>query len=163
MRWKALLFGGIPLALGLLTIWVAVEAFDPAWTAHVVKGQYLVDSPRWIRVPVFLATAVLLVLMGIWMLWAGLTGAVVAVIDNHSVTARTIFGRRRQLPWSSVVAAKRKKNQLVLSPAGTDTPSQEIWDRRSVLPDVGMLDAASRDIEALVSRHRPDIVFRDVK
>src|SRR5262245_42927016 len=101
--------------------------------------------------------------MGLWMLWAGLTRAVVVAADRRAIGARTIFGRYRELPWSSIVEAKRMKIRLVLSPAGTDTIGQQIWDRKSVLLDVGMLEGEPRDIEVVVHHYRPDLVFRHVK
>ncbi|MGH6890902.1 MAG: hypothetical protein ACREEP_01465, partial [Dongiaceae bacterium] len=146
-----------------LMIWVGAEALDPAWTAQVTRGQYLVDAPNWVRSPVILATAAVVLLTGLWMLWAGLTRAAVVTADSRAISARTIVGRQRRLVWADIVDAKRRKNQLVLSPPGVDTISQEIWDRKSVFLDGGMLDAAKGEIEALVQRHRPDLLFRDVK
>ena len=49
VRWKGLLFGAMPVALGGLMIWIGIEAFDPSWTAQVAKGQWLVNAPVWIR------------------------------------------------------------------------------------------------------------------
>ena len=160
--WKSFLFGSLPIALGGLMIWVGIEALDPDWTAQVTKGQYLVDAPPWVRGPVILASAAILVAPGLRLVWAGLTRAPVVTIDQSMIAARTIFSRRRQLPWARIVEAKRK-NQLILSPAGTNTLSQEIWDLKSVVLDTGMLDVGGRDIEALVLHHRPGLVFRDVK
>jgi hypothetical protein len=163
VRWKALLFGGLPIALAGVMIWVGIQALDPAWTAQVPKGQYLVDAPVWIRSPVIFTTAIAVLLPGLWMFWAGVSRSVVATFDSHSISARTLYGRRRRLDWASIVIAKRKRNQLILSPSGTGTLGQEIWDRKSVLLDVGMLEAPVGEIERLVLRQRADLVFRDVK
>lgn len=163
VRWKALLFGSVPVALGALMIVVGIEAADPKWTAEVARGQFLVDAPTWIRSPVMLATGGFVFAMGAWLLWAVTTGVKVVEADAAGVAARTIFGRLRQVKWPEIVDAKRKKNQLILSPAGTDSLGQEIWDRKSVFLDIGMLDAPPGEVEALVHQHRPDLVFRDIK
>ena len=163
VRWKAALFGALPAALGLLMVWVGVAAIDPTWTAQVSKGQNLVDAPNWLRSPVILATAIVLLIPSCWLLWASITHATVVETTDLGIVAHTMFGRKRSVAWASIVDAKRKKNQLVLSPVGTDTVLQEIWDRRSVFLDIGMLDAPVGAMEALVHRHRPDIAFRDAK
>ncbi len=96
---------------------------------------------------------------GLWLLYAGLTNASVVTATEEAITARTLFGRRRQLAWRDIVVAKRKKNQIILSPTGTDTVGQEIWDRKSVFLDIGTLNAAPGAAEALITRHRPDLVI----
>ncbi len=144
-------------------IWIGIEAFDPAWTAQVARGQFLVDAPYWIRSPVMLATGGFVFGMGAWLLLATAMGAAVVVADSEGIAARTIFGRLRRLKWSEIVDAKRKKNQLILSPAGTGTLDQEIWDRKSVFLDIGMLDAPPGAFETLVRQHRSDLVFREIK
>lgn len=161
--WKGLLFGALPVALGGLMIWIGIEAFDPLWTAQVAKGQWLVNAPFWIRSPLMLATGGFVFGMGAWLLYATLLGVTVVTADNDGIAARTIFGRLRQLKWSEIVDAKKKKNQLILSPAGIDTLGQEIWDRKSVFLDTGMLDAAPGAVEALIKQHRPGLNFRDAK
>jgi hypothetical protein len=163
VRWKALLFGALLLALGAAMIWVGTEALDPSWTAQVSRGQYLVDAPFWLRGPVFLVIGALVFVCGAWPLMSTILRMPVVVADGDQIRARTTFGRLRQLPWSRIVAAKRKKNQLILSPAGTNTFAQEIWEHKSVLLDVGMLAAASDELEKLVLTHRPDLMFVDVK
>jgi len=159
VRWKALVFGALAAGFAGLAVWVAIEALDPAWTAQVTKGQALVDAPVWVRVPVMLAVAAVMLMPGVWQLWAALTGATVVTVGDSGIAARTSFGRRRYLAWSEIVGAKAKKNQIVLSPAGIDTIWQEIWDRKSVLLDTGMLDAAPGEVEALIARYRPELVI----
>ena len=163
VQWKGLLFGSIPGALGGLMIWIGIEAFDPSWTAEVSKGQWLVNAPVWIRSPVMLATGGFVFGMGAWLLFATLSGVAVVTADDDGIAARTIFGRLRRLQWSEVVDAKKKKNQLILSPVGIDTIGQEIWDRKSVFLDIGMLDAPPGAVEALVKQHKPGLGFRAIK
>ena len=140
-------------------IWLGVEALDPSWMAHVARGQFIVDAPVWVRAPLLFVTGGFVLTPGLWLLYAGLTNAAVVTATEQSITARTLFGRRRQLAWREIVVAKRKKNQIILSPAGTDTVSQEIWDRKSVFLDIGTIDAAPGAAEALIARHRPDLVI----
>ena len=163
VRWKGLLFGSIPVALGGLMIWIGIEAFDPSWTAEVSKGQWLVNAPVWIRSPVMLATGGFVFGMGAWLLFATLSGVAVVTADDDGIAARTIFGRLRELKWSEIVDAKKKKNQLILSPVGIDTIGQEIWDRKSVFLDIGMLDASPGAVEALIKQHKPGLDFREIK
>ncbi len=163
VRWKALLFGALPLALGIGMVWIGIEAFDPAWTAQVTRGQALADAPFWIRAPVMLAVGIIVLGAGFWPLMSTAFQIPVVVADDQQIASRTLFGRPRRLRWADIVAAKRKKNQLVLSPAGINTIGQEIWDRKSVNLDVGLLAAAPGEVEALVLLHRPDLVFQDVK
>ena len=96
---------------------------------------------------------------GLWLLLAGLANAPVVTATEEAITARTLFGRQRRLAWRDIMVAKRKKNQIILSPAGTDTVGQEIWDRKSVFLDIGTLDAAPGATETLITRHRPDLVI----
>ena len=110
--------------------------------------------------PVSFATYAGLVLApGLWLLFAGLTNATVVTATEEAIAARTLFGRQRRLTWADITFAKRKKNQIILSPAGTDTVGQEIWDRRSVFLDIGTLDVAPGAMETLIARHRPDLVI----
>ena len=51
--------------------------------------------------------------------------------------------------------------QIVLSPVGNSGLLAEIWDRKSVLIDVGMLDRPVADVEALIRRFRPDLTIDD--
>jgi hypothetical protein len=162
IRWKAVLFGGMMLALAGLMIWVGIDAFDPAWTATVTDGEWLVAAPYWIRAPFILVIALFVGVPGLWMLWAAASGAPVVIADQVTITARTIFGRRRSLCWAAIVDAKRKQNQIILAPEGTNGLIHEIWDRRSVHLDTGMLEGDRFALEALVHRYRPDLVFRDV-
>jgi hypothetical protein len=158
-RWKALLFGVVPAGLGGLMIGLGVYALDPAWTAQVARGQYLVDAPVWVRSPVMFATGAAVLIPGLWLLFAALRNSPVVIANDRMIAARTLFGRLRQLDWDAIVAAKRKKNQIILSPLGVNTLGQEIWDRKSVFQDIGMLDAAAGEIEALVHSHRPDVAI----
>ena len=157
--WKAVLFGVIPAALGAGMIWIGVLALDPTWTAEVAKGQFLVDAPPWIRSPVMFATGAFVFVPGLRLLIAAATHASVVSMDDRGVSARTIFGRLRHLDWPAVKSVKRKKNQIILSPVGADTLGQEIWDRISVVLDIGMLDAPAAELEAHIRRHRPDLVI----
>ena len=159
-RWKALVFGGLLSALAALMAWVGIAALDPDWTAQVAKGQYLVDAPAWLRAPVMLAVAAVCGQSGLWQLGAGLLGLPVVRIDDQGIEARTSFGRRRRLAWDAIVQMTRRRNQLILSPAGTAAIGQEIWDRLSVILDVGMLDAEPAQIEDLIKRFRPDLLER---
>ena len=163
VTWKGLLIGSVPVVLGGLMIWIGLEALDPSWTAQVAKGQWLVNTPFWIRSPVMFATGGFVLGMGAWLLFATLSGVKVVTADNEGIAARTIFGRLRRLQWSEVVDAKKKKNQLILSPVGTDTLGQEIWDRKSVFLDIGMLDAPPGAVEALIKQHKPGLDFREIK
>ena len=159
VRWKAVLFGLVPTLLGAAMIGIGVVALDPTWTAQVARGPYLVDAPVWIRSPVMFATGGFVFVPGLRLLYAAVSNARIATFDEHGITARTLFGRRRHVEWRSIQTAKRKKNQIILSPADVDTLGQEIWDRKSVFLDIGMLDAVDGDIEAQVRRHRPDLVI----
>jgi hypothetical protein len=112
-----------------------------------------------VRSPVMFATGAAVLIPGLWLLFAALKNAPVVVANDHAITARTLFGRFRHLAWADIAAVKRKKNQLILSPAGVDTIGQEIWDRKSVFLDIGALCAAPGEFEALVGRHRPDLII----
>ena len=158
-RWKALVFGAVSAALGALMIGLGVVALDPSWTAHVARGQFIVDAPVWVRAPVLFVTGVFVLAPGLWLLFAGLTNATVVTAIEQAIVARTLFGRQRRLAWTDITVAKRKKNQIILSPVGTDTVGQEIWDRKSVFLDIGTLDVAPGAAEALIARHRPDVVI----
>ena len=159
VRWKAVLFGAVPAALGALMIGLGVYALDPTWTADVVRGQFLVNAPVWLRSPVMFATGAAVLMPGLWLLFAALTNAAVVIANNQRITARTLFGRFRQLAWTEIAVVKRKKNQIILSPTGVDTIGQEIWDRKSVFLDIGTLDAVPGEFEALIARHRPDLTI----
>ena len=100
VRWKAVLFGLVPVVLGGLMIWIGLEAIDPSWTAQVAKGQWLVNAPFWIRSPVMLATGGFVSGMGAWLLFATLSGVAVVTAGDEGIAARTIFGRLRELKWS---------------------------------------------------------------
>jgi hypothetical protein len=157
---KAIGFGLFMLALGALTVWVATELVDPLWVALSDDGVLLQIMPRWIRTPlVVLMGIVVLIPPGVAMLWAGLTGRVIVRADAAGIAARTIFGRLRRIRWGDIVAARRKQNRIMLSPAGVDTIDQRIWDRKSVLLDVGMLEGGPAVAEALIRRYRPDLVI----
>ena len=80
-------------------------------------------------------------------------------MDDQTISSRTIFGRQRQLAWHMVGSVRRlrRENQIVLSPVGNSGLLAEIWDRKSVMIDVGMLDRPVADVEALIRRFRPDI------
>jgi hypothetical protein len=162
VRWKALLFGAVPAALGGLMIGLGVYALDPTWTAHVARGQYLVDAPAWVRSPVMFATGAVVLIPSLWLLFAALKNATVVIATDHTIAARTLFGRFRQLAWTEIAVVKRKKNQIILSPVGVDTIGQEIWDRKSVFFDIGTLAAAPGELEALVVRHRADLIIPPV-
>ena len=108
-------------------IGLGVLALDPAWTAHVARGQYLVDARVWVRSPVMFATGAVVLMPGLWLLFAALVKPPVVVANDRTITARTLFGRLRRLDWDAIVAAKRKKNQIILSPVGRG----QRWARRS--------------------------------
>ena len=158
-RSKAFAFGAMMLAIGAGIAWLAWDALDPGWTSPIEDGALLQALPYWVRVPFIVAIAIIVLTPGVTMVWSGLTNAVVVRANADGISARTIFGRRRYLSWDDIVSAKGfgAENQIVLSPAGAETLVQEIWDRKSVLLDVGMLEAPPRDVEALVTRHRPDL------
>ena len=158
-RSKALAFGTMMLAIGAGIAWLAWDALDPDWTSPTDDGALLQALPYWVRVPFIMVIATIVLTPGVTMLSSGLRDTVVVRADADGISARTIFGRRRYLSWDNIVSAKGfgAENQIVLSPAGADTLGQEIWDRKSVLLDIGMLEVPPRDVEALVTRHRPDL------
>jgi hypothetical protein len=160
-RSKALAFGAMMLAIGAGIAWLAWDALDPGWTSPTDDGALLQALPYWVRVPFILAIATIVLTPGVTMVWSGLRNAVVVRADSEGISARTIFGRRRYLAWDDIVSARRfgTENQIILSPMGADTLVQEIWDRKSVLLDVGMLETPARDVEALLARHRPDLTI----
>lgn len=153
VRWKALLFGGVLASIAVMMLWVGLQSLDPAWTATVTKGQSLVDAPAWVRAPVILGVALFCAVPGLWQIFAGYLRWPVVRFDEQGIEARTSFGRRRHLAWESVVEVKRKKNQLILSPPGVNTIGQEIWDRKSVILDIGMLDIKSQAIDDLITHN----------
>lgn len=157
VRWKALLFGGVLTSLAVLMMWVGLASLDPTWTAQVTKGQYLVNSPNWIRAPIIVGAAVFCAMPGLWQLCAGLLRWPIVQFDDQRIEARTSFGRVRRLAWKEIAQVKRKKNQLILSPTGINTLGQEIWDRKSIILDVGMLEVSPQAIEDLIARHRPEL------
>lgn len=161
VRWKAVLFGGIATAIAMATLWVGIEAADPSWTATVTKGQWLVDAPAAVRAPALIAFAGFLLVPSLWLIAAGLAGAIVVTITDTGISARTTFGRPRRLGWPDVVAIRRSRNRITLSPAEVDTLGQQIWDRRSVLIDTGMLDVAPCELESVIRRLRPDLALVD--
>ena len=159
VAWKAWLFGGMLAAIGLLTVWVGISALNPAWTADVSDGQWLVATPWWVRGPFMLSMALVMLVPGVWQLYAALTHAPVIQCGEHTIAARSSFGRWRRIAWSDIVSIKKEPNQMILSPAGSDTVAAEIWDRRSVLLDIGMLDAAPGEIISLIQQHRPHLAI----
>ena len=159
--WKALLFGAMMAAIGCGILWVGVQSLDPAWTAEVQDGQLLVDLPWFLRGPFFLLMGLVVVTPGGWLIYAGLARTPVVRIDATGIAARTIVGRTQALDWPQIVTARRRTNRLILSPAGIDSYWLQVWDRKSVIVDAGMIDAGPGEIEALVARHRPDLVFID--
>jgi len=160
-RSKALAFGAMMLAIGAGIAWLAWDALDPGWTSPTDDGALLQALPYWVRVPFILAIATIVLTPGVTMVWSGLRNAVVVRADSEGISARTIFGRRRYLAWDDIVSARRfgTENQIILSPMGADTLVQEIWDRKSVLLDAGMVEIPLRDVEALLARHRPDLTI----
>ena len=93
------------------------------------------------------------------MVWAGLSNRIIVHADANQISSRTIFGRRRTLPWPAIGSGKywRKENQIVLSPIGQGGIAEEIWDRKSVLIDVGMLDRSVADVERMIHHFLPDL------
>lgn len=150
------------LAIGIGIAWLAWDALDPGWTSPTDDSAFLQALPYWVREPFILVIATIVLTPGVTMVWSGLRNAVVVQADDEGIAARTIFGRRRYLAWEDIVSARGlgAENQIVLSPAGADAFMQEIWDRKSVLLDVGMLETPPRDVEALLARHRPDLKIR---
>ena len=88
-RWKAVLFGAVPAALGALMIGLGVAALDATWTAHVARGQFIVDAPVWVRSPVLFVTGAFVLAPGLWLLFAGLTNATVVTATEQAIVART--------------------------------------------------------------------------
>ena len=159
VRWKAVVFGGLIAALGLLAAWVGIDALNSNWTAAVADGEWLVAAPWWLRGPVMIAMGLFMLKPGLWQLFAAATDAVVVQSDDEAIAARTSLGRLRRLAWRDIAGAKQQQNQIVLSPAGIDTLGQEIWDRKSVILDIGMLDAAPGEIAGVIQHHRPDVTW----
>jgi hypothetical protein len=103
----------------------------------------------------------IVLLPGAMMVWAGLTQRIIVRADSDGISSRTIFGRRRSLAWDAVGSVRRwqRENQIVISPLGHGGLADEIWDRKSVLIDVGMLDRPVADVEAMVRQFRPDLAI----
>ena len=160
-RSKALAFGLLMLAIGGAICWVAWDALDSAWRSPNNDGALLQALPAWIRVPFFVLIGSIILIPGAMMLFAGITNRVIVHADAERITSRTIFGRRRALPWNVVGSVKRwgKENQIVLSPIGHGGLREEIWDRQSILIDVGMLDWSVSDVEQMIRRFRPDLTI----
>ena len=152
------------LGIGSMIGWVAWDAFDPAWRAPGDDGALLQALPAYARVAFFVVIGLVVLAPGAWMLWAGLADLPVVRIDGQNISSRTIFGRQRQLAWHMVGSVKRlqRENQIVLSPLGNSGLLTEIWDRKSVLIDVGMLDRPPADVEAMIRRLRPDLTIDDL-
>ena len=164
MRYRrrlAFVFGAMMLAIGGAICFVAWEALDPAWQSPSDDGALLQALPAWVRVPFFLFVGGIVVLPGAMMLWAGLSNRTIVYADANQISSRTIFGRRRTLPWHAIGSAKywRKENQIVLSPIGHGGIAEEIWDRKSVLIDVGMLAHSVADVERMIQQFRPDLTI----
>ena len=160
-RIKTFGFGGILLAIGAAIGWVAWDALDPAWISPNDDGALLQALPAWVRVLFFVATGCVLLVPGTVMVWAGLRNLNIVRADAEGISSRTIFGRRRYLPWQAIGSAKRwgRENQIALSPIGHGGLAEEIWDRKSVLIDVGMLDRPVADVEAMIRHFRPDLAI----
>ena len=156
-RGKAIGFGLVMLALGAAMVWVAVEVLETV-AAMLGNGALLQGMPTWSKAPlVVVLAAAMLTPAGAAILWAGMTGRVIVRADAAGIAARTIFGRVRRIKWADIAGVKRQQNRIVLSPAGVDTIDQRIWDRRSVLLDVWMLEGGPAAIEALIRRYRPEL------
>ena len=162
-RSKALVFAAIMLGIGGMIGWVAWDAIDPAWRAPSDDGALLQALPAFVRVPFFVVVGLVVLAPGVWILWAGLANLPVVRMDDQNISSRTIFGRQRRLAWHMVGSVRRlrRENQIVLSPVGNSGLLAEIWDRKSVLIDVGMLDRPVADVEALIRRFRPDLTIDD--
>lgn len=160
-RSKAFGFGAMMLAIGGAIAFVAWEALDPAWQSPSDDGALLQALPAWVRVPFFLLIGAIVILPGAMMVWAGLTNRIIVQADANHISSRTIFGRRRAMPWHAIGLAQywRKENQIALSPIGHGGIAEEIWDRKSVLIDVGMLDHTVADVERMVRHFRPDLTI----
>jgi len=161
-RSKAFAFGAIMLGIGSGILWVASEALDPIWRSPSDDGALLQALPAYVRVPFMLAIGALILEPGAMMLWAGLTNRIIVSADAVGISSRTIFGYRRELAWQSIGSVKHwgRENQIALSPRGSGGLAQEIWDRKSVLIDVGMLDRSVADVEAVIKRFRPDLAVQ---
>lgn len=162
-RSKALVFAAIMLGIGGMIGWVAWDAIDPAWRAPSDDGALLQALPAFVRVPFFVVVGLVVLAPGVWILCAGLANLPVVRMDDQNISSRTIFGHQRRLAWHVVgsVTRLRRENQIVLSPVGNSGLLAEIWDRKSVLIDVGMLDRPVADVEALIRRFRPDLTIDD--
>ena len=162
-RSKALVFAAIMLGIGGMIGWVAWDAIDPAWRAPSDDGALLQALPAFVRVQFFVVVGLVVLAPGVWILCAGLANLPVVRMDDQNISSRTIFGRQRRLAWHMVgsVTRLRRENQIVLSPVGNSGLLAEIWDRKSVLIDVGMLDRPVADVEALIRRFRPDLTIDD--
>ena len=160
-RSKALGLGIMMLAIGGAIGFLAWEALDPAWQSPGDDGALLQALPTWVRVPFFVLIGGVVLLPGLMMVWAGLTKRIIVQADANHISSRTIFGHRRTLPWHAIGSAQywRKENQIALSPIGHGGIAEEIWDRKSVLIDVGMLDHTVADVERMVRHFRPDLTI----
>jgi len=105
------------------------------------------------------ATGAVVLMPGLWLLFAALENAAVVIANDQAITARTLFGRLRQIAWTEIAVVKRKKNQIILSPAGIDYNRPRDLGSKSVFLDIGTLCAAPGEFEALVGRHRPDLII----
>jgi hypothetical protein len=161
-RSKAFAFSAIMLGIGAAIAWVCLEALDPAWSAPDDNGAVLQPLPVFVRVPFMAVLGALILTPGAMMLWSGLTNRIIVRADAVSISSRTIFGRRRELPWQSIGSVKRygRENQIVLSPLGHGGLADEIWDRKSVLIDVGMLDQPVARVESVIRLFRPDLAIQ---
>ncbi len=158
-RSKAHAFGAIMFGIGSMIAWVAWDALDPGRRSPSDDGAALQALPAFVRVRFFAAIGLIVLAPGATMLWASLANLPIVRIHGRCISDRTIFGRRRKLAWRSVgsVTRLRREYQIVVSPAGHGGLLEEIWDRKLVLLDVGMLDRSVDEVEAIVRRFRPDL------
>lgn len=155
-RSKALGFGAAMLGIGSAIAWLAL---DTLWHAPIDDGAVLQTLPSLISVPILALVAGILLTPGLMMVWAGLTNRIIVRADAEVISSRTIFGRSRTLRWLSIGSVKRwgRENQIVLSPIGYDGLAAEIWDRKSVLIDAGMLERSVAEVEEIIRHFRPDL------
>lgn len=162
VRWKAALFGCMLLSIAGLLMWTGMEAANPAWTANVTDGEWLVAAPNYIRSPFMLAVAGILAIPGIWMLCAACANLVVVRWDQDVIAARTIFGRWRQIRWADIAEAQCSTNRIALTASRAPSLLDQIWDSRAVLLDTGMLVGGPTLTADVVRQGRPDLKFRDI-
>lgn len=163
-RAKAFGFGGMMLVIGGIGAWVGWDALSPGWTSPTDDGVLLQALPPWLRMTVFAAFAALMLVPGSLMLIAGIARQIIVRADRGGISSRTIFGHRRSLAWSEIASAKRSdgENRIVLSPSGLCGIFDEIWDRKSVIIDSGMLEQTADQVEDVIKRFRPDLpIARD--